>query len=64
MRKDGREAPGSTTGKWTGPVHFYGTAVEPHDAPEKALSDGSNALRINLLPAFWEKLKAIHAVVG
>jgi len=41
-----------------------GVFVEVHDAPEKALSDGSNALRISLLQGFWEKLKAIHAVVG
>jgi 2-dehydro-3-deoxyphosphooctonate aldolase (KDO 8-P synthase) len=41
-----------------------GVFVEVHDAPEKALSDGANALRLSLLPAFWEKLKAIHAVVA
>jgi len=41
-----------------------GVFVEVHDVPEKALSDGSNALRISLLPAFWEKLKAIHALVA
>ena len=41
-----------------------GVFVEVHDAPEKALSDGANALRLSLLPGFWEKLKAIHAVVG
>jgi 2-dehydro-3-deoxyphosphooctonate aldolase (KDO 8-P synthase) len=41
-----------------------GVFVEVHDAPKKALSDGANALRLSLLAAFWEKLKAIHAVVG
>src|ERR1019366_3999883 len=41
-----------------------GVFVEVHDAPEKALSDGPNALRLSLLPAFWEKLKAIHALVA
>ena len=41
-----------------------GVFVEVHDAPEKALSDGANALRLSLLPSFWEKLQAIHAVVG
>jgi len=30
----------------------------------KALSDGANALRLSLLSGFWEKLKAIHAVVA
>ncbi len=39
-----------------------GIFVEVHDAPEKALSDGPNALRLDLLPAFWERLKAIHAL--
>jgi len=41
-----------------------GVFVEVHDAPEKALSDGANALRLSLLPGFWEKLKAIHNLVG
>jgi 2-dehydro-3-deoxyphosphooctonate aldolase (KDO 8-P synthase) len=41
-----------------------GVFVEVHDAPEKALSDGANALRLSLLSGFWEKLKAIHAVVA
>jgi 2-dehydro-3-deoxyphosphooctonate aldolase (KDO 8-P synthase) len=41
-----------------------GVFVEVHDAPEKALSDGANALRLSLLGGFWEKLKAIHAVVA
>jgi len=36
--------------------------VEVHDAPEKALSDGANALRLDLLKGFWERLKAIDAV--
>jgi 2-dehydro-3-deoxyphosphooctonate aldolase (KDO 8-P synthase) len=43
-------------------VGVDGIFVEVHDAPEKALSDGSNALRLDLLRAFWEKLKAIDAV--
>jgi 3-deoxy-D-manno-octulosonic acid (KDO) 8-phosphate synthase len=41
-----------------------GIFVEVHDAPEKALSDGANALRISLLGAFWGRLKAIHALVA
>jgi 2-dehydro-3-deoxyphosphooctonate aldolase (KDO 8-P synthase) len=40
-----------------------GIFVEVHDTPEKALSDGANALRLSLLPDFWEKLKTIHALV-
>ena len=44
-------------------VGIDGVFVEVHDAPEKALSDGPNALRLDLLPAFWQKLQAIHALV-
>jgi 2-dehydro-3-deoxyphosphooctonate aldolase (KDO 8-P synthase) len=33
--------------------------VEVHDAPERALSDGANALRLDLLKGFWGKLQAI-----
>lgn len=39
-----------------------GIFVEVHEAPERALSDGPNALRLDLLDAFWRKLNAIHAV--
>jgi 2-dehydro-3-deoxyphosphooctonate aldolase (KDO 8-P synthase) len=42
-------------------VGVNGIFVEVHDAPERALSDGANALRLELLPAFWRKLLAIHA---
>jgi len=41
-------------------VGVNGVFVEVHDAPEKALSDGPNALRLELLAGFWERLKAIH----
>jgi 2-dehydro-3-deoxyphosphooctonate aldolase (KDO 8-P synthase) len=44
-------------------VGVNGVFVEVHDAPERALSDGANALRLDLLRAFWEKLKAIDRVV-
>jgi 2-dehydro-3-deoxyphosphooctonate aldolase (KDO 8-P synthase) len=44
-------------------VGVAGIFVEVHDAPEKALSDGANALRLDLLAGFWERLKAIHALV-
>jgi 2-dehydro-3-deoxyphosphooctonate aldolase (KDO 8-P synthase) len=40
-----------------------GIFVEVHDAPEKALSDGPNALRLNLLADFWRRLKALDALV-
>ncbi|HEY3827302.1 MAG TPA: 3-deoxy-8-phosphooctulonate synthase, partial [Bryobacteraceae bacterium] len=36
-----------------------GVFVEVHDQPEKALSDGPNALRLNLLPRFLRKLRGI-----
>jgi len=37
--------------------------MEVHEAPERALSDGANALRLDLLRAQWEKLKLIHQLV-
>jgi 2-dehydro-3-deoxyphosphooctonate aldolase (KDO 8-P synthase) len=40
-----------------------GIFVEVHDAPEHALSDGANALRLDLLVAFWERLKALDALI-
>ena len=40
-------------------VGVNGVFVEVHDAPEKALSDGPNALRLDMLRGFWEKLRAI-----
>jgi 2-dehydro-3-deoxyphosphooctonate aldolase (KDO 8-P synthase) len=41
-----------------------GVFVEVHDNPAKALSDGPNALRLDLLPRFWETLRAIHQIVS
>jgi 2-dehydro-3-deoxyphosphooctonate aldolase (KDO 8-P synthase) len=41
-----------------------GVFVEVHDRPEQALSDGPNALRLDLLAAFWGRLQAIHALVS
>jgi len=41
-----------------------GVFVEVHDNPGKALSDGPNALRLDLLPEFWRRLTAIHGLVG
>ncbi len=40
-----------------------GIFVEVHDQPEKALSDGANALRLSLLPAYWQRLRMLHALV-
>jgi 2-dehydro-3-deoxyphosphooctonate aldolase (KDO 8-P synthase) len=40
-----------------------GIFVEVHDEPEKALSDGANALRLSLLPAFWRRLEMLGALV-
>jgi 2-dehydro-3-deoxyphosphooctonate aldolase (KDO 8-P synthase) len=41
-------------------VGVAGIFVEVHDEPEKALSDGPNALRLSLLPRFLRKLRLIH----
>ena len=43
-------------------VGVNGVFVEVHDAPEKALSDGANALRLDLLAGFWKRLQAIDAL--
>jgi 2-dehydro-3-deoxyphosphooctonate aldolase (KDO 8-P synthase) len=40
-----------------------GVFLEVHEAPERALSDGTNALRLPMLPKLWEKLQAIHQLV-
>ena len=40
-----------------------GVFVEVHEAPERALSDGPNALRLDLLSHFWTKLLRIHQLV-
>jgi 2-dehydro-3-deoxyphosphooctonate aldolase (KDO 8-P synthase) len=40
-----------------------GVFVEVHEAPERALSDGPNALRLDLLGPLWTKLRQIHEVV-
>ena len=41
-----------------------GVFVEVHDAPERALSDGPNALRLDNLSRFWQRLCQIHAIVS
>jgi 2-dehydro-3-deoxyphosphooctonate aldolase (KDO 8-P synthase) len=37
-----------------------GVFLEVHEAPERALSDGPNALRLDSLAALWQNLQAIH----
>jgi 2-dehydro-3-deoxyphosphooctonate aldolase (KDO 8-P synthase) len=34
--------------------------VEVHEAPERALSDGANALRLDRLPGLWKKWSRLH----
>jgi 2-dehydro-3-deoxyphosphooctonate aldolase (KDO 8-P synthase) len=41
-----------------------GVFLEVHESPERALSDGPNALRLELLGSLWEKLQAIHRLVS
>lgn len=40
-----------------------GLFVEVHDAPERALSDGTNALRLDLLGSLWRRVREIDALV-
>jgi 2-dehydro-3-deoxyphosphooctonate aldolase (KDO 8-P synthase) len=44
-------------------VGIDGLFVEVHDAPEKALSDGANALRLDLLGGMWRRLRQIDELV-
>ena len=37
-----------------------GVFIEVHEAPERAMSDGANALRLDLLGRLWTKLQQIH----
>ena len=37
--------------------------IEVHEAPERALSDGANALRASLLPQFWTRLTVLDKLV-
>lgn len=41
-----------------------GLFVEVHDQPEKALSDGTNALRLDRLAGVLDRVKALHAVAA
>ncbi len=38
-----------------------GVFVEVHDAPEHALSDGANSLRLDRLAAFWSSVRGVDA---
>lgn len=38
--------------------------MEVHEAPERALSDGANALRLDRLAGLWRKLEKIHAAIA
>jgi 2-dehydro-3-deoxyphosphooctonate aldolase (KDO 8-P synthase) len=44
-------------------VGVDGLFVEVHEAPENALSDGTNALPLDRLESFWGKLQALDALV-
>ncbi len=41
-----------------------GVFVEVHEAPERALSDGANALRLDLLAPLWRQLRDLHELVA
>jgi 2-dehydro-3-deoxyphosphooctonate aldolase (KDO 8-P synthase) len=41
-----------------------GVFIEVHEDPERALSDGPNALRLDRLAELWAKLAAIHKLVA
>jgi 2-dehydro-3-deoxyphosphooctonate aldolase (KDO 8-P synthase) len=41
-----------------------GIFVEVHEDPERAFSDGPNALRLDRLAELWAKLRAIHNLVA
>jgi len=43
-------------------VGIDGVFVEVHDHPERALSDGANALRLDLLAGFWHRLQKLDAL--
>jgi 2-dehydro-3-deoxyphosphooctonate aldolase (KDO 8-P synthase) len=44
-------------------VGVAGIFVEVHEAPERALSDGANALRLDLLAESWRRWRAIDSLV-
>jgi 2-dehydro-3-deoxyphosphooctonate aldolase (KDO 8-P synthase) len=44
-------------------IGIAGVFVETHDNPVQALSDGANALRLDLLAGFWSRLCQIDSLV-
>ena len=44
-------------------VGIAGLFVEVHDAPDKALSDGANALDLKNLPELWRRVRALDTLV-
>jgi 2-dehydro-3-deoxyphosphooctonate aldolase (KDO 8-P synthase) len=44
-------------------VGIAGLFIETHEQPERALSDGANALRLSLLPGLLDDLRAIDSVI-
>ncbi len=44
-------------------VGIAGLFVEVHEAPQRALSDGANALKLDLLPPLLDRLRAIDSLV-
>jgi 2-dehydro-3-deoxyphosphooctonate aldolase (KDO 8-P synthase) len=44
-------------------VGVSGIFVEVHDNPAEALSDGPNALRLDLLPGFLQRMRRIHEAI-
>lgn len=44
-------------------IGIAGVFLEVHEAPERALSDGANALRLDLLAALSNRLRAIDSLV-
>jgi 2-dehydro-3-deoxyphosphooctonate aldolase (KDO 8-P synthase) len=45
-------------------VGIDGLFVEVHESPDRALSDGANALRLDLLSPLWRKLKKLNSAVN
>ena len=44
-------------------VGIDGVFLEVHDQPERALSDGANALRLDRLKSLWARLREIDGLV-
>ncbi len=44
-------------------VGIDGLFLEVHESPERALSDGSNALRLEALESLWTRLRKLDALV-